>query len=131
VPVQRYILNEKPAIDLAYVNTLNLRPENLVNEQVAAVILGKHRVTLRVWRRMEPPRGPAFIKDPSEHGHGDVRYRYADLLAWQDANRTDPSALTGDAEILYRNCMGSDRSRVQYETGETPGDSDVFTQEPM
>lgn len=131
MPVNRNILNDKPTIDLAYVNSLNLQPENTVDEVVAAVICGDvHRVTMRVWRRQG--KGPAYIKDPSEHGHGNVRYRYADLIAYQDANRIDPSKLTGDAEILYKNCMGSPRDKVRYETGgETPSDDDIFVKEPM
>src|SRR5260370_40117622 len=98
MPVNRYILDETPRVTLADVNAMNLQPENLVREEVAAVIIDRHRVTLRVWRRQG--RGPTYIKDLEGGVGGDIRYRYGDLQDWLKANTVDPSKLSGTAEIL-------------------------------
>jgi hypothetical protein len=125
MPVKKYLLdpNDPPKLTLADINARKYQPDNFVQEEVAAIILDVHRVTLRVWRRQDPPRGPAFSKSDG----GDIRYRYGDLLAWFERNKIDPSNMSPDALLLYQRSR-SGRSRVQFETGEVPSGDDVFAQ---
>ncbi len=62
--------------------------DNVYNEQEAAAILGCSVAMLRKCRLLR--RGPAYIKVGRL-----VRYREADLAAYLDANRIDP---TGSAQ---------------------------------
>ncbi|MBF0342356.1 MAG: helix-turn-helix domain-containing protein [Magnetococcales bacterium] len=55
----------------------------------AAKFLDVHAQTLTIWRRQN--RGPKYI--PIE---GNIRYDQADLVAWLESRKVDPSSLGKD-----------------------------------
>lgn len=98
---RRYLMNEKPAITRAELHELKLQPNDVIREHIAACVIDRHRVTLRIWRRQG--RGPAYIKD----AFGNIQYRYGDLLEYFKSNTIDPSKLKGTPENTYRLAQSS------------------------
>lgn len=118
MPTKRNIRYEPPA-DKSYFEAQNYKANDLVKEPVAAVLMGRHRVTLRVWRRQG--RGCAYVKDSA----GNILYRVGDIWDWAKANTIDPAKLTGSAENLHRLCR-SNLERVRYKASSKPCGEDVF-----
>jgi hypothetical protein len=105
------------------VDAQNYNANDLVKEPIAAVLMGRHRVTLRAWRRQG--RGCAYVKDAG----GNILYRVGDIWEWAKANTIDPAKLKGTVENICRLSRSSNIEHLRYETGETPCAPDAFLKE--
>lgn len=67
---------------------ITVTPDGYISTAGTASFIGNvSPKTLRKWRKMEPPRGPACRKNSGPSGHG--YYRLRDVAAWKSANRAE------------------------------------------
>jgi hypothetical protein len=87
---------------------------DLVGTNPAAVLVDKHPVTLAIWRKEDPPRGPPFIKDPKVRTY---LYRVGDLWEYARRHTVDPANLTPEQKLLYKSTTDE---CIRYESDKVP-----------